>query len=101
MRRSRPMQRGAQCGMSVRSRNSRNARWLPRFYCHMLQLMHGREALPHGIGACRTSEADDRRMRAGADAPDVQVEDAGIAGAFDLVANFLFEMWIGGVEQNA
>jgi hypothetical protein len=67
---------------------------LARFHSHVLQFMHGREALPHRLCAGSAGKADDRGMRTGADAPDVEVEDAGVAGALDLIADFLFQMRI-------
>jgi hypothetical protein len=67
---------------------------LARFHSHVLQFMHGGEALPHRLRARSAGKADDRSVRTGADAPHVEVEDAGVAGALDLIADFLFQMRI-------
>ena len=72
---------------------------LPCLDCEVRNLVDWGEPLTHRLEV-RTHDAYDRGVRAGSDPPYVEVDDPCVARPFDLLANLVLKVWIGGVEEH-
>lgn len=73
---------------------------LPTLDSQVPNLMHRSKTCADSLCSHRARDADDSRMRFRTDAPDVQVGDPRVAGAFHQLADFVLDVMVGGVEKD-